>query len=280
MAEPKRHHYNAEMLSRRFTDADGVLFFFNKAIPEKGVLPSTPKDVFVRNNLYAWIDRATGAKDLTLERQYARMEGRANQIIEKIVSAARRDKTPGLTVEERREWDAFVYHQWKRVPEAWEDYDFSAALQEQVAEFERTVRPLTDEERARLQDRRVLARLEQNSRVEALASSSIPVANVQASRGIGIIWITDPKKAFVLGSRPVVKLTPRGVTHLADHRVEMWLPIASDVAISPGGPPGTERVMPTDDHGAIRHLNEATAQQSGIIAGRSKALIASLMRRK
>ena len=55
------------------------------------------------------------------------------------------------------------------------------------------------------------------------------------------------------GGKPVIKLTPPGETRLGQQGVEVWLPIASDVAVC------------------------AILRQSTLIAGRSEALIRSLV---
>ena len=52
-----------------------------------------------------------------------------------------------------------------------------------------------------------------------------------------------------------------------------WLPIASDVAISPGGPAGVEDLKPIRDRQSIRQFNELSLERSYEVAGRSRALI-------
>jgi hypothetical protein len=92
-----------------------------------------------------------------------------------------------------------------------------------------------------------------------------------------IVRVTDPKKAFVIGSKPVVRMTAPGFTKLAPGKAELWLPIASDVAVAPGGQRGSEVLITARDHRLVRRLNQLTAAQSSIIAGCSRKLIASLI---
>lgn len=82
-----------------------------------------------------------------------------------------------------------------------------------------------------------------------------------------------------MGSRPVVKLTHPGRGHLADATVEVWLPIASDVAVSPApGAPTEELLVEIREDSTIRYLNRAAFIQSTAIAGKSQKLVASLAR--
>jgi hypothetical protein len=275
--EPKRHHYNPEMLSARFTDEACNLHFFDKRAADRGVITSTPENVFVVGHLYSLIGK-DGSKNTALEKYYAHVEGRANGLIEKIITAARAEKLPGLSNAEKAEWDAYVYQQWSRVPDLHLRTlnDFEDTLRRSVEEFEKTVRPLTDAERLSLKEPETLARIKQNARVMSLGIDHGPAVDALGTRGLGVAIIKRRNKSFVLGSLPVVKLTLPSRTHITDPTVEAWLPIASDVAVSPAGTRGTEQLFPITDDRYIRALNEATFGQSTVIAGCSHALIASL----
>ncbi|MCH7776908.1 MAG: DUF4238 domain-containing protein [Gemmatimonadetes bacterium] len=283
MSVPKRHHYVPQMLLRRFTNARGKLYFFDKRVPEKGVLTSTPKNLFLEKHLYTRYDER-GTKDVTLERDFAALEGKANQVIEKIVTAARKGLTPSLTADEKATWDQFFYYQWKRAPDLHEKTsvfgDFENVIQEALAEFETTIRPLTDEERQSMQDRDVLARIKQNAKVDAVADPGQEVQDVLGQKGLGVVIIPKPNKSFVIGSLPIVKLTQPGRTHLADPSVEAWLPIASDVAVTPALSRNREKLVPINEDRHVRGINAAIFKQSTTTAGRSQALITSLANRR
>ncbi|MEN3149559.1 hypothetical protein ABCW43_19845 [Neorhizobium sp. IRAMC:178] len=85
----------------------------------------------------------------------------------------------------------------------------------------------------------------------------------------------NPKKSFVLGSRPVVKLTPPESNDLRDPRVELWLAIALDIMVGVGPPEQHEIIVDISDKN-VRLINESVLVQSSQIVGRSKELIASL----
>lgn len=267
------------MILKRFTNHQGQLYFFDKRVPEKGVLTSTPKNLFLEKHIYTQFDKQ-GVKDVTLEGDFAKLESEADQIIEKIITAARKGLMPNLNANEKSTWDLFSYYQWKRVPDFHGSSDilgdFESHVQEVLSEFESTIRPLTDEERQDLQDPDVLARLKQNAKVMAVANPGQEVQDVLSQKGLGITIIPNPNKSFVIGSFPTVKLTLPGRTHLADPSVEVWFPIASDVAVTPALPRGTEKLVQFNEAHHIRYINTSIFKQSTVIAGRSRAQIASL----
>ena len=115
-----------------------------------------------------------------------------------------------------------------------------------------------------------------NVRVDSLKQLSGNVMGVLERRGIGILQVRRPKKSFIVGSRPVVKLTPGGRTDLEDTVVEMWMPIASDVAAGVGLGGGRISLFFLDAEKPIRQLNAAIASQSSIIAAASRALVRSV----
>lgn len=279
---PKRQHFIAQMLLRRFADENGKLFFFSKNFPAKGVLATTPRNLFCQNHIYTAEDKH-GAMDVGLERSYAELEGLANGVIEKIVMSARRGGKPHLTAEERGIWDFFFYNQWKRVPDfhlkflATEQFNFK--LKEAGAAFAANVRPFTPSEERELQDPVWQERVKQNAKIHALTRASPRILAFLKGKGLGIAVIRNADKSFVIGSFPVVKLAHPGREHPADPTVEIWLPIAHDVAVSPAPVPSSEELLvEIHDDSPVRAINAAIFRQSTAIAGRSQKLIASLVR--
>jgi len=269
------------MILRRFANERGNLHVFNKEIADKGVLEIAPKDTFLEGHLYTAINK-DGTKDVALERYYSQIEGVADRTIEKIVTAAREGRKPGLTPEEKEAWDHYVYHQWKRVPDfhekitSWQSFD--EAMDDAIGEFEQRIRPLTPAERDSLQEPATRQRMRKNAGVLALRKPGEGAVAALAGRGLGVAVIRNPKKSFVIGSMPLVKLTHPGQTNLSDPTVEVWFPISYDVAVSPWGDSGAETLVGISD-GHVRALNESSAKQSTAFAGRSAKLIESLSRR-
>lgn len=132
------------------------------------------------------------------------------------------------------------------------------------------------EEIERLATPKAMARTVRNVRVQTLVQFSAEVMGVLERRGIAVLRITNPNKSFIIGSRPVVKLTTPDCTDLNDTRVEMWLPIATDVAVGAGRGDGGVSLHLTQDGRLVRQLNMAIAKQSGTIAAGSAALARSI----
>ena len=283
MADPWRHHFLAQMHQRGFADANGWLYYFDKTRPKDGVRHETPKPIFFEHDLYSSVDYNTGAKDTALETYYAQhVEDPAAHVIRKIVAAARRGSAPGLTPKEVAAWLNYWYFQYKRTPDAMGPVlaAFEAKLLAGKIDEPTGERPLAPHEMTIIANDGDRANILRNARVEAQSSPPAPfVKRAMASRGMQIVVIGDPRKAFVITSNPIVTLKAPGLTNPFDKGNEIWFPIASDVAVSPGGPPGAERLVTVTDHAAIRRLNEMMVDQSRQFAGRSKELVASLARR-
>lgn len=274
---PKRHHYNPQLLLRRFCDEKGKLYFFDKRFSSRGILRASPRDLFVEKHLYSSIN-ADGSRDARLENQFCELESATNLIIRKIIDASCAGKTPRLTSTEKWTWDNFVYKQWTRVPERHAESleYFDEAFEKSIDEFERRIRPLTPAERASLQEPKVIARIKQNARVDSLASPSGLAVQALNSRGLVVVHIAQPKRSFITGSFSVIKLTYPDRSALTDPTVEVWLPISSQTAICSAGSAGEERLIQSVEDRHIKAINEAIFKQSTVIASHSLKLIQSL----
>jgi len=269
-------HSTPRLLLRQFADADGRLYYFDKRQPASGVGKRPPKYLFKKDHLYSTIERDGTRRD-DLDRFYQKLEAWAAPIAKKMVTSARAKRFPQLSLVEKQTWDLFVYNQWRRVPDCYEKFAFdSVALQEMIDDFDRDVRPLTAAEREYWQRPDVLARFWQNVCVDGLKRQSTRALRILASRGLGVALITKANKSFVTGSHPVVKLANPETPHLSHPSTEMWLALAPDVAVTPAGERGEERIVTLHDDHHIRGMNEALFRQSTQIAGRSKELIISL----
>jgi hypothetical protein len=261
---PKRHHFVPEMLIRNFADDQGLVWFFDKEKPAQGVVRRSPSKVLFEHHLYSKVGD-NGSKDPAQEIAYSRLESDAAPIVRKVVTEARAGKLPGLTPSEKLTLDAFIYEQWRRVPEVsneiLSDEEFERTIQETAAEFEERVRPLTPSEREWVANPALRPHQRKNTRIQALQTRSARVLDVLDSRGLAVLT-TPPRKSLILGSRPVLKLIGPNTSDLRDHSVELWLPLAFDVAVSPGARRGTEQISPTSVQ-YLRHMNRAAAVADG-----------------
>jgi len=276
MGGKKRDHFNPVLLLHRFANADGVLHMFDKRQAHLGVREVGPRDIYVHKHLYSEI-APDGSRRRDLDDFYTNLENIAAPIITKIINAARAGRIPGLSIQEKSNWDLFLYNQWRRVPDSYERFPFEQSdVDALIAEYETKFRPATDEERTYFKDAKNFARLKQNVRIGALKTQSNLVLDALGRRGLGVAVISKPNKSFVTGSFPVVKLTNPNNPQLDHPETEAWIAIAPDVAVTPSGKRRTERIVEIKDDRHVRAINRALFKQSSSIAGRSKELVASL----
>lgn len=276
---PKRHHAVPEMIQKRFVDREGRLHAFDRRRADGAVFRTHPGKLFVHKHLYRRTS-ADGATDTEMEAWFAELESRADPVIEKIVCAARQSRAPGLTGAEFETWLTFFFMQWKRVPDLHltvaTDDEFEATFDELIAELRRTQSHRADEidQVSKPEARR---RMRHNARVDILLGGSDEPMSMLRLRGLGVARIARPNKQFVLGSRPVVKLSHPGRGHLLDLTCEMWLAVAPDVIVGLGPGPLSEKVVEINDLDVIRHYNDACAMQSSVLASASADLLRSLV---
>ena len=274
MSKPKRHHYIAQMHSKRFADPDGILYVFDKRFPHKGVQKRTPRNLFVEGDFYTQFDDK-GNKDVSVETEFlAPLEDKASPVIERIVSAARRGDPPNLSPDEKEVWVRFSYNQFVRVPETREKHK-EDVLQEirRKIDFIGRFQSFTDPELSILADEDKLERLWRNSSIRIVRTTSAKVSEILSEKRIcaAVIRKPKPRRSFVIGSNPVVKMSNPGRSHLADPTVEVWLPLARDVVVTPCPGERDKVVSANDRH--IRAINRSVFKQSTVIAGCSRELI-------
>lgn len=275
--EPRGHHYVPVTLLKRFTDADGWLHAFRTARPAADVFRSRPEELFKKRDLYATIT-SDGQAKRGMETALSRFESASEQVIARIVEAARAGALPGLNADEEATWLQFLYLQWRRVPDLHltvNTPEEAEALLDGIFTEARQQFPNHSAELDRLSQPAERARTIKNARVDGLRGMSMGVFEAMRSRGLGIVRITRPDKRFIIGSRPAVKLTHPGKTDLRHPECELWLPIASDVMVGLGRGQGTETLVDCTPEN-VRHINLAIVKQSTMFASAAAALTSSL----
>ena len=207
------------------------------------------------------------------------LEGEAVRVVETILSSARGNSLPVLSSDQKRIWYMFFLMQWRRSPETQRANTSDAEALRMVDDIVGRLReslPHRKEELDALGADGAKDRIVRNVRVQTLIRFSTEVMDVLERRGIAVLHIRKRDKSFIVGSRPVVKITAPGRTDLNDPTVEMWLPIASDVAVGVGRGDDGVSLFFLDDDKPVRQLNLAIAGQSGTIAAASPTLIRSL----
>ena len=262
------------MLSRRFTDKNGKLYCFRKNSPNR-VFESTPEKAFKERHLYTQHDER-GNKDVSAEKELAKLEGQANKIIEKIIESARLGKEPRLTNSEKETWDVFFCSQWRRTPKMRDVIENSTLVSDALKDFEKEIRPLTDNECEKFNQPQEQRRLQKNAWARIVSIPGGELLEVLENKGIAIGIVQNPKRSFIIGDNSIVKITPNELTHLSDPNVHALFSISHDVIVTPGLSRGQERLVEFDEMMEIRQINKAIFNQSDMIAGRSRELIESL----
>jgi hypothetical protein len=278
MSVPKRHHYVPQMILKGFADPNGWLHWCRHNERPSTVRRARPAELFHHNHLYSTVS-GSGIKDPAMEHTLSVLESEAVRVVQSILKQTRQGEVAVLSPEQKRVWYLFFLTQWRRAPE-------TQSANTSDAEALRMVDRILDELRAAVPERRdeiealatseAKARTVRNVRVQTLAQLSAEVMGVLERRGIAVLRISKSNKSFLIGSRPVVKLTVRDRTDLNDPSVEMWLPIASDIAVGVGRGDGDVSLHYTIDERPVRQLNMAVAKQSRTIAAGSAALVRSI----
>ena len=254
MSKPKRNHFVPRMLLRNFTNQKGLLHFFDKRFTEKRIRQTTPDNFCLECGLYMYDDEH-GNKNISIESDLAELEGKAAKVIEKIIEATRTEKLPELTCSEKGILDRFFYCQWARTPDM---VDQILGLREKKT-------------------KRELSELKEEIGTEYLFADLLnpPEHRLQilGNKGLVVKIIRNSEKSFIIGSCPVLR-SVHGIP-LYDPRVELCLPIASDIAVILGLSRGSEKLVEIED-AAVRTINEEILRQSSAIGGCSDELIASL----
>ena len=276
MSIPKDQHYIPRMLLKHFTDKEGLLYVFDKSRPDKGVRKRDPKNLFYKRHLYTQV-AGDGTRDASVETDFLTpIENSASPVIEKIVSAARMKSVPELSEFEWRSFVKFFYYQLMRLPAVRDD--FVDEVSEELTSFldaESRVRPLNDYEQALLTEDDARERHLKNASVNTLRGS--PVGNetiekiVKGSLCVAVVKRPKPYRSFVVGDFPFHSLKDHNRLYFDNREIEIWLPLASDVAVALT--PGRFDKLKVMKDRKREALNQDILDQSTLIAGCSRGLM-------
>ena len=281
--EYKRNHYVPRWLLNNFMNESGELFYHSKEKPDASVIHRNPDSIFNAPNLYAAYDN-DGVRDILLESdKYKQLDNLAKEVADKIINTIRAGKQISLSAEDRTICLIFLYNQIKRTPDFMNEMmsndkveiAFIAAFEKLFDVVEEPTKGALKTKLSELIDPKMKDQIIQTGKIEALKRDSEEAIDVLRQRGIGFIGPESPSKSFIIGSRPVLRLSHLDRKSLTDPTVELILPLAYDVAmVSVGQYDVTSYVR--CPQGETRRLNNLTAKQSTEIAGRSRELVISL----
>ncbi len=284
--EPRRHHYIPQVLLKNFLDDRGYLWIGDKH--QKKTYKASPKNVFVKKDLYALHDLTQSTKTYCYEKSFSKMESEVAPVVKRIIEQARNRRCPQLSPDERRVWKKFFIAIARRTPES--QKRVSAVGNRDV--FYEVLKSRADELNFDLCDRDALYKdlriLKIKKKIESNANVKFAIGNSdnelkQTERfsketGISVVVISNPRRSFVMGSHglSIVKANSQN-----DPVQGGWLPIASDVAVRATTFPDREflNFLKNDRTGDqfIKRINKSSYSHSNLIAGRSRILINSLM---
>ena len=233
-----------------------------------------PKQAFVVKHLHTIYDME-GRKDYSNERSLSRIEGAADSVVKRMISAVRDLRCPQLTHEEKEIWNQFFTCQWFRSPDAYPPPDIENEMfEESVREYfkdnsEAIEHVMSSEDLPKMIKHNAKAGM-------ALSADQSTASDVVRRSGVRFAVIKNPQRSFVIGSDSLAKVIPRGVVSLSNPDSYQWLPIAHDIAVTFASIPGHGELIETVDGQFVRTVNKATFRQSTQIAGRSPELVASL----
>ena len=278
---PKRHHYIPEMLLKNFYDDSGFLWVGDQKRCK--CYQANPTNVFVKSNLYVKHDYSQATDSYEYEDSLSKIESKAEPAISSLVEQARCGRHPRLNPELNDHFKKFVIALARRTPESQERV--ASAKDRDV--FYEVSKARADELNYDLPDSEILyqdprirklkQRIESNANAR-FAAGDRPNEKNEAERfsreaGWGVARICLPKRNFIIGSHGLTIVERDGSIKGS------WLPIAYDIAVTFTASPDRGFILDLDRNkeSIIKTINRATAAQSNIIAGRSEALIRSLM---
>lgn len=284
MSQPVGQHFVPRMLLKRFVGSDSRLWAFDKRRPDRGIWQSTPKDLLKERHLYT-VTLADGLQNFAVEEALGHVESAAEPVIERVLERARVGLPPQLTSEDRFTMILFLYFQLKRVPDFFRGIALPVGGAEEVirsgiAKWEEEKGPISQEERGDILSPDNISAMEQRVRMQVLLNVQTRAFDALEARGLAVGVIRRPDRQLVTGSYPMARFrAPSGRTDLGDSQVELWLPLAPDVAIGSFGHRGEERIAAIHDLRRTRRLNSQIARQSTTIVSGSRDLLAFLVGR-
>ena len=296
--DPKRQHYIPKMLLRNFCNDNDKLWVGDKS--QDKIYSTTPDNVFVESNFYTRyaFDRVPEnceyqefsnaiEKGYEYEEALSALEGKADSVVRIIIELARKMKCPELSPEQETAFKQFVMALARRTPESQK----RVSLGGDRDIFYEASKARADELNYNLPDREILY---QDLRIRKLkeciesnvnarfAAGDRPNIQSEVARfcrevGLRVARICMPKRSFIIGSHG---LTIIPLDHKSSPMRGSLIPIAHDVVVQMTPFPDKKNLLCLDQgsDSLVRTINKTTAAQSKIIAGRSEALIRSLMR--
>lgn len=286
-----RDHYLPQMLLRHFCASDGRLWVARKGQDQP--FRAKPRRVFREidlNTQHTPVANPDGTgwtfrRDRSSEDALTQIEGAAAAPICQVIASARKQRLPQLGPDAQDALKRFFFATARRTPESQKRIRTpEAKARREVyvrlfrdAESKGVPFPSEDDFYATPAFRELMDQLFRNADARMAAGMIPSVRRFEdqffKTRALAVLAITHPRSGFIVGSHgiAIVQGLPPG----------SWLPIASDVAIAYHDDHQDEKIgfLGTKEDEVIRAINDASANNSTMIAGSSRQLIAGVIER-
>ena len=266
MNKPKRQHYIPQMILKGFADGGRRLYCCDRTREKPRIWDTIPKNVFLERYLYTQYDDS-GKADESIEGDFSKLEGAVSPIVDKIIDWSLKGLASRLGASEKDLWLRFLVHQRRRTP------DVRPLVKENIETLITEIpdayeahagRRLTPEEHARIEQPDFLETAKRNAFPGfAAATPRDDVLKMLRNTSILTLTIKNPKKNFVIGSRPI-------------DGFHEWFPVHQKVAVRLAPPASSDDLTVLDDISEIRRINEGIVKRSNFFAGPSRQLVESL----
>lgn len=239
------------------------LYYFDKNSPRKGIREISSRNFCVEENIYTK-DKEDGSRDISVEKDFSKLESKTGEIIKKIKKAGRTKKRLQLNRNERRTLCHFFLSQGFRIPDRSDPITGRDFMIRAINNPEILKRPKEEIDKSRKEERlEFLTRYrEVPEKILSFFEDKDPVIRVAA----------EGEENFVIGSNPALLMEPD------NSAPEVWLPIASDVAVTSYSMRGNDGFIGPEDLD-IHSFNKDIFGQSRMIAGNSEELIRNVASR-
>ena len=281
---PRRNHYIAQMLLLNFADDNRCLQVLNK---EKGKpFRSKVRKAFVEKRRYVRYRDGGEQDNYEVEEKLSKIEGAAAPVIRKIIVSARKGEFPKLVPEHWNAWKRFFFTSLLRAPK-----HATQILNELGSEqaLDEAINRVLQEHGLPPPGRRLydldprwanVKEMIRHNTTADLAAGLPPQVNSEIERyahevGLLIGVVQDPDIELIIGSCAAVYLASQSEN---DPMPGTWLPISYDIAIGLTAFPDRETKRPLSS-AEVQRINNASYEQSEIIAARSKSQLRPFMQK-
>lgn len=276
---PKQQHYISEFILNNFTDSSGKLFFTKSEEGQYKVIQNTPNKVFKERFLFSF--KKEDVWDHSLEEKYSRIEGEAAPLVLKIIAQIECEIIPEVTPAEKAVLINLIDVHWTRSPDfheiVFDRKNWQITIQNMMKEASINFNgPIAVSPMLTSYDEEPCKNLIQEIKVHSLRTRE-NARSYEFLQKMSLAFVTpkEPNKNFIIGSLPIVKITPF-VAQLTDPtKAEMLFPISKKICLYLNNS-GLNGVIPIERN-FVRDINIQLRSHSSYVASHSEILLKSII---